>query len=115
MSRNKSTVPKNGHACKALHPLPATASAEAEQPLKLKEEQPNGKSQSSSLSSILGVTTTPKEKGKTGVKLPSRENDPKVNACSESGAEDTIYTHDAKVFAKKNKAGEGCDEQEQQR
>ena len=36
---------------------------------------------------------------------PSRENDPKVNACSESGAEDTVYTHEAKVV-EENQAGE---------
>ena len=49
-----------------------TARAEAGQPLKLKEEQPDGKSHSSSFFSILGVTTTPKEKeiGKKGAKLP---------------------------------------------
>ena len=116
-----------------LHPLPATASAEAGQPLKLKEEQPDGESHSSSLSSILGVTTTPKEKGKREPSsraaspssylvrrrgrraISSRENDPKVIARSESGAEDTVYTHEAEVFVRKNKDGEGCDEQEQQR
>ena len=112
-----------------------TASAEAGQPLKLKEEQPDGKTYSSSLSSILGVTTTPKEKEKGKREpssraaspssylvrkrrgrraIPSRENDPKVIACSESGAEDTVYTHEAEVFAR-NKDGEGCDEQERQR
>ena len=32
-------------------------------------------------------------------------------ACSESGAEDKVYTHEAEVFARKIKAGEGCDEQ----
>ena len=47
--------------------------------------------------------------------IPSRENDPKTIARSESGAEDTVYTHEAEVFARKNKDGEGCDEQEQQR
>ena len=36
-------------------------------------------------------------------------------ACSESGAEDTVYTNEAEVFAWKNKDGEGRDEQEQQR
>ena len=36
-------------------------------------------------------------------------NDPKVNACSEPGAEDTVYTHEAEVF-EENQAGEGCDE-----
>ena len=118
------------------HPLPTTASAEAGQPLKLKEEQPDGKSHSSSLSIILGVTTTPKEKEKgkrapssqaaspssylarrrqSRREIPSRENDPKAIACSESGAEDTVYTPEAKVFARINKDGEGCDEQEQQR
>ena len=112
--------------------MPATASAEAGQPLKPKEEQPNGKSHSS----ILGVTTTPKEKEKGKREpssqaaspssylirrrrgrraIPSRENDPKVIACSESGAEDTVYTHEAEVFVRKNKDGEGCDEQERQR
>ena len=44
--------------------MPATASVEAGQPLKLKEEQPDGKSHSSSFFSILRVTTTPKEKEK---------------------------------------------------
>ena len=33
---------------------------------------------------------------------------------SESGAEDTVNTHEAEVF-EGNKAGEGCDEQERQR
>ena len=42
----------------------------------------------------------------------SRENDPKVNACSESGAEDTVNTHEDEVYTRKNKAGEGCEEQE---
>ena len=37
-----------------LHPLPATASAEAGQPLKLEEEQPDGKSHSSTFSSLIG-------------------------------------------------------------
>ena len=41
---------------------------------KLKEEQPDGKSHSSSPSIDLGVTKTPKEKGKTGGKLPSRRS-----------------------------------------
>ena len=45
--------------------------------------------------------------------IPSRENDPKVNACSESGAENTVYTHKAEVF-EENQAGEGCDEQERE-
>ena len=44
-----------------------------------------------------------------------REKDPKVITCSESGAEDTVYTLEAEVFARKNKDGEGCDEQERQR
>ena len=71
---NKETVPKNGHARKTLHPMPATASAEAGQSPKLKEEQLDRKSHSSSFFSILGVTTTPKEKekGKKGAKLLSR-------------------------------------------
>ena len=47
--------------------------------------------------------------------IPSREKDPKMIARSESGAEDTIYTLEAKVFARKNKEDEGCDEQERQR
>ena len=46
--------------------------------------------------------------------IPSREKDPKVIARSESGAEDTVYTLEAEVFARKNKDGEGCDEQERQ-
>ena len=43
---------------------------------KLKEDQPVGKSHSSSPSIVLGVTKTPKEKdkGKTGGKLPSRRS-----------------------------------------
>ena len=43
---------------------------------KLKEEQPDGKSHSSSPSIDLWVTKTPKEKekGKTGGKLPSRHS-----------------------------------------
>ena len=43
---------------------------------KLKEEQPDGKSHSSSRSIDFGVTKTPKEKekGKTGGKLPSRHS-----------------------------------------
>ena len=112
-----------------LHPLPATASEEAGQPLKLKEEQPDGKSHSSSFSSILGVTTTPKEKEKVKQgsqapepplqlanlvrrrrgrrAIPSREKNPKVIARSESGAKDTVYTHEAEVSARKNKDGEG--------
>ena len=113
-------------------------SAEAGQPLKLKEEQPDGKSHSSSLSIILGVTTTPKERKRRREKrepssgaaspssylarrrrgrreIPSRENDPKAIARSESGAEDTVYTHEAEVFARKNKDGEECDEQKRQR
>ena len=61
---NQVTVMKNGQARMTLHPMPATASAEAGQPLKLKEEQPEGKYHSSSFFSILGVTTTPKEKEK---------------------------------------------------
>ena len=40
----------------------------------------------------------------------SRDNDPRVIASSESGAEDTVYTHEAEVF-EGNQAGEGCDEQ----
>ena len=47
--------------------------------------------------------------------IPSREDDPKAIACSESGAEDTVYTHEAEVFARKNKDGEGCEEQGRQR
>ena len=39
---------------------------------------------------------------------------PKGARRSESGAEDTVNTHEAEVF-KENKAGEGCDEQERQR
>ena len=46
--------------------------------------------------------------------MPSRENDPKVNARSESGAEATVDTHEAKVF-EENQAGEGYEEQEEQR
>ena len=46
---------------------------------------------------------------------PSREKDPKVIARSESGAEDTVNTLKAEGFARKNKDGEGCDEQERQR
>ena len=117
-----------------LYPLPATASAEAGQPLKLKEEQPNGKSHSSSFFSILRVTKNPKEKEKGSQApepplhpanwvrrrqgrraIPSREKDLKVIARSEPGAEDTVYTLEAEVFARKNKDGEGCDEQEWQR
>ena len=100
---------------------------------KLKEEQPDGKASSSSLSTIPGVTKIPKEKGKWEASslaavptshqgkrrrgrrwIPSRENDPKVNTCSESRAEDTVYTHEAEVF-EENQAGEGCDEHERQR
>ena len=47
--------------------------------------------------------------------IPSRENDPETIARSESGAEDTIYTHEAEILAWENKDGEGCDEQERQR
>ena len=105
----KVTVPKNGHACKNLYPMPATGSAEEGQPLKLKEEQPNGKSHSSSFFSILGVTKTPmeQEKGKKESQapqpplhpanwvrrrqgrraIPSREKDTKVIAHSEPGAD----------------------------
>ena len=36
-----------------------------------------------------------------------------MNACSESGAEDTGYTHEAEVF-EENQAGEWYDEQERQ-
>ena len=39
---------------------------------------------------------------------------PKGDRHSESGAEDTINTPEAKV-SEENKAGEGCDEQERQR
>ena len=39
---------------------------------------------------------------------------PKGARRSESGAEDAVNTHEAKVF-EENKAGEGCDEQERQR
>ena len=39
---------------------------------------------------------------------------PKGVRRSESGAEDTVNTHEAKVLTE-NKAGEGCDEQERQR
>ena len=46
--------------------------------------------------------------------MPSREKDPKVIARSESGAEDSVYTLEAEDFARKNKDGEGCDEQERQ-
>ena len=38
---------------------------------------------------------------------------PKGDPRSESGAEDTVNTHEAEVF-EENKAGEGCDEQERQ-
>ena len=47
--------------------------------------------------------------------IPSRGKDPKVIARSESGAEDTVYTLEAEVSTRKNKDGEGCDEQEWQR
>ena len=36
-------------------------------------------------------------------------------ARSESGAEDTVYTLEAEVFARKNKDDEGRDDQERQR
>ena len=62
MNKHQSTVPKNGWARKTLPPLPATASAEAGQTPKLKEEQPDGKIPSSSPSKNLRVTKTPKEK-----------------------------------------------------
>ena len=39
---------------------------------------------------------------------------PKGARRSESGAEDTVNTHEAEVF-EESKAGEGCDEQEWQR
>ena len=39
---------------------------------------------------------------------------PKGARRSESGAEDTVSTHEAEVL-EENKAGEGCDEQERQR
>ena len=39
---------------------------------------------------------------------------PKGACRSESGAEDTVNTLEAKVF-EENKAGEGCDEQKRQR
>ena len=39
--------------------------------------------------------------------MPSRENDPKVITCSKSGAEDTVYTHDAKVFERKTRMVKG--------
>ena len=46
--------------------------------------------------------------------IPSRENDLKANASSESGAEATVDTHEAEVF-EENQAGEGREEQEGQR
>ena len=39
---------------------------------------------------------------------------PKGDRRSESGAEDTVITHEAEVSGE-NKAGEGCEEQERQR
>ena len=39
---------------------------------------------------------------------------PKGERLPESRAEDPVYTHEAEVF-EENQAGEGCDEQEQQR
>ena len=42
------------------------------------------------------------------------EERPKGVRRSESGAEDTVNTHEGEVF-EENKAGEGCDEQERQR
>ena len=39
---------------------------------------------------------------------------PKGDYRSESGAEDTVNTHEAEG-SEENKAGEGCEEQEQQR
>ena len=126
---NKVTVPKNGHACKTLQPLPATASAEAGQPLKLKEEQPNGKSHSSSLSIILGVTTTSKLKGKR--EPSSRATSPSIylarrryrarrttqrRSSAQSQEPKTPPTPmKPKFLSEKNTDGEGCDEQERQR
>ena len=102
---------------------------------KLKEEQHHEKSHSSSPSIDLGVTKTPKEneKGKNGRKTPEpplqlatrvegdeagdgyqQGKQPKGDPRSESGAEDTVNTHEAEVF-EENKAGKGCDEQERQR
>ena len=43
-----------------------------------------------------------------------QEERPKGVRRSESGAEDTVNTHEGEVF-EENKAGEGCDEQEWQR
>ena len=43
-----------------------------------------------------------------------QEERPKGVRRSESGAEDTVNTHEGEIF-EENKAGEGCDEQERQR
>ena len=43
-----------------------------------------------------------------------QEERPKGVHCSESGAEDTVNTHEGEV-SEENKAGKGCDEQKRQR
>ena len=86
------------------NPAPFPASSEWLRPQRKKEKR-----ESSSRAASLTSHYVRRRRGRRAT--PSKENDPKGNACSESGAEDTVHTHDAEVFARKNKAGEGCDEQ----
>ena len=92
-------------------PAPFPASSEglrSQRKRKRKKEKREASSQAASPTSYL----VGRRRGRKAI--PSRENDPKEIACSESGVEDTVNTHEAKVFMRKNKAGEGCEEQERQ-
>ena len=89
-------------------PLPALIPRVTKTP----KEKEKGKWEASSLAA--GPTSHQGRRRRVQRWIPSRENDPKVNACTESGAKATVYTHEAEVF-EENQAGEGCDEQERQR
>ena len=74
LDRDKKTGPKNGTSLQDSASNARHRYCGGRATSKLKEEQPDGKSHSSSPSIDLGVTKTQKEKGKSGGQFPSRRS-----------------------------------------